>query len=518
MPLVALPGVKQADVGVGGPLRLAGRGGVALDRRHLDLLFGPSTEDWNSACMTPAGAPPEKPLVDQDAFDLPVVVRRSTPLAPLRRPGQRRLNDATLPWPGGVPGTTGDYVTTMTWRNLLDAALTVGRDVAPWLLWSPGLAWQEVVARESPLRAFLVRVSSPLLSSPTGWALQPSVVYTKGTERTAQAAFGYRLGMTVTEWVARGLCGLGATTHCEADVPGGAPTGWAALRSQPDLFCVDASGGTWLLEAKGGRRLGLPELRKGATQVETAAKGFAPPTTNAVVGASLEHVLYATLDVDDAPTPSPLGAAGAVVTDEQALLAAVRSRMLAYAVLLGAPSSRLSLRIAAGAAAADPKTAASPLTSLEKDGQTEAARSDRAGAPDEWRQSFGQVTEYLVASVPETGVALGLSREMYSACASYADQAKEIDMAAEELLPLLPPDQELELPDFEMRQQQKDELLAQIRDERKHVLMRTVLTSFERAKGVSWERITQRAVTYDDEGATPEAANSVAYLAARAPF
>ena len=101
--------------------------------------------------------------------------------------------------------------------------MTVGRDVAPWLLWSPSLAWQEVVARESPLRAFLVRVPSPIVGSPTGWALQPSLAYTKGTERTAQAAFGYRLGMTMTEWVARGLCGLGATTHCEADLPTGAP-------------------------------------------------------------------------------------------------------------------------------------------------------------------------------------------------------------------------------------------------------------------------------------------------------
>jgi hypothetical protein len=226
-------------------------------------------------------------IADSDKFDLPVVVRRATPLSPQRRLGAGRLNQATLPWPGGLPATTGQYVTTMTWRDMLDAAMTVGREVAPWLLRFPGLAWQEVVARESPLRAFLVRVDSPLAASPTGWALRPSIVYIDGTERTAQAAFGYRIGMTMAEWVARGLCGLGATTHCEDGQPAGAPVGWHAMPSQPDLYCRDAAGGIWLVEAKGARRLGLPALRKGATQVETAATGFMPASMNAVFGPAL---------------------------------------------------------------------------------------------------------------------------------------------------------------------------------------------------------------------------------------
>jgi len=404
----------------------------------------------------------------------------------------------------------------MTWRDLLDAAMTVGRDVAPWLLRFPGLAGQEVIARESPLRAFLVRVKSPLVASPTGWALRPSVVYTHGTERTAQAAFGYRLGMTMAEWVTRGLCGLGPTTHCEDGVPAGAPMGWLALRSQPDLYCGDPAGGTWLVEAKGGRRLGLPELRKGATQVETAATGFAPSSTNAVIGASLEHVLYATLDVDNVPPQKAAGVAAAGEADENTLLAAVRSRMLAYAVLLGTPDDRCSLRIAAGVPEADPRTAAGPLRKLEKDGQTKVARERRAGVPDNWRNAYGQDTEYLVAEVPGTGVALGLSREMYAACAEYADQTRDIDIVAEDRMPVLPLDRELESPHLEERQER--EVQAEIRDERKDLLKRSVVASFEQAKGASWERLTERSVSYSDDVAAPEAASSVAYLAARAPF
>lgn len=468
--------------------------------------------------MIPAVAPLEVLVADDDEFDLLVVVRRATPLAPQRRPGNRHLNGATLVWPGGLPAATGNYVATMTWRDMLDAAMTVGREVAPWLLRFPGLAWQEVVARESPLKAFLIRERSPLLASPTGWALRPSVVYTEGTERTAQAAFGYRLGMTMAEWVARGLCGLGPTTHCESGSPAGSPAGWATLRSQPDLYCTDPTGGTWLVEAKGGRRPGLPELRKGALQVETAATGFAPLSTNAVVGASLEHVLYATLDVDDVPPPASAGPVAAVAADEEALLAAVRSRMLAYAVLLGTPADRLSLRIAAGLPAAGPRTAASSLQRLERDGSTKAAREDMAGAPHTWRERFGQVTEYLVAEVQGTEVAVGLSREMYAACAAYADQAREIDLAAEVRLPVLPPDRDFELRDIEERQGQKDRLLAEVRDERKDVVKRTVVATFEQAKPTTWEQLTKRSLIYDDDVSASEAASSAAYIAVRAPF
>lgn len=194
--------------------------------------------------MMPPDAPPEELVANDDDFDLPVVVRRATPLAPRRRPGDRRLNEATLPWPGGLPAATGEYVTTMTWRDLLDAAMTVGREVAPWLLRFPGLAWQEVVARESPLRAFLVRVDSPLAASPTGWALRSSVVYTEGTERTAQA-FGYRLGMTMAEWVVRGLCGLGPTTHCEDGRPARPSAGGHCPASRTSTAATLPAGPGW---------------------------------------------------------------------------------------------------------------------------------------------------------------------------------------------------------------------------------------------------------------------------------
>lgn len=172
--------------------------------------------------------------------------------------------------------------------------------------------------------------------------------------------------------------------------------------------------------------------------METAATGFTPPSTNAVVGASLEHVLCATLDVDDVSPPAAAGTAAVGAADEEALLAAVRSRMLAYAVLLGTPANRCSLRIAAGVPAADPVTAARPLSMLEKDGQTKAARENLADMPDFWREAYRQHTEYLVADVPGTGMALGLSREMYAACAAYADQVRDMDSVAEDRMPVMP--------------------------------------------------------------------------------
>jgi hypothetical protein len=48
------------------------------------------------------------------------------------------------------------------------------------------------------------------------------VVYTDGTESTAGAAFGYRIGMTMAEWACGGLMSLGPTTHAEAQTPLGA--------------------------------------------------------------------------------------------------------------------------------------------------------------------------------------------------------------------------------------------------------------------------------------------------------
>lgn len=67
-----------------------------------------------------------------DAFDVPVFVRRSSPLNPAKGPSHAEVEMARQSWPtsSSIP-PDGDYLVTTTWRALLDATTTVGRDITP---------------------------------------------------------------------------------------------------------------------------------------------------------------------------------------------------------------------------------------------------------------------------------------------------------------------------------------------------------------------------------------------------
>src|SRR5690242_10240504 len=93
-----------------------------------------------------------------DAFDIPVFVRRSSPLEPAPRPTAVMLSQASNAWPtpADMP-PDGNYLVTTTWRDILDAAITVGRDIAPWIAAVPQLARREILARRYPLSAYLIR-------------------------------------------------------------------------------------------------------------------------------------------------------------------------------------------------------------------------------------------------------------------------------------------------------------------------------------------------------------------------
>ncbi|WP_205315836.1 hypothetical protein [Nonomuraea lactucae] len=133
----------------------------------------------------------------------------------LRRKPRRQWRTAKLkPWAssGGFPASDGWYVSTTTWREIIKAAIEVGRDVTPHLQNQPRYAHGELVARVSPLYAYLgmhpVTPQYPVRGTKDRrLTLNPGYAY--GTERSAKNAAAYRLGMTMTEWACRSLLGLG---------------------------------------------------------------------------------------------------------------------------------------------------------------------------------------------------------------------------------------------------------------------------------------------------------------------
>src|SRR5713226_2155268 len=139
----------------------------------------------------------DQPVRVDDAFDIPEFVRHSSPLLPARRPMAGSMESASAPWPPvrDVP-PAGAYLVTTTWRDILDAAETVGRDPTPWFAAMPELARAELIARWSPLMAYLRRCRNALAQpGASGYLIEPNAVYQCGTEQTARGAFGYRVGM-----------------------------------------------------------------------------------------------------------------------------------------------------------------------------------------------------------------------------------------------------------------------------------------------------------------------------------
>ncbi|MEO3891406.1 hypothetical protein [Nonomuraea sp. B5E05] len=95
--------------------------------------------------MIPAHVPDEPPLTYADSFDVPVLFRNG----PARKPRRQWRTSKHQPWAGshGIPATDGWYVSTTTWREIIKAAIEVGRDVTPHLQNQPQYAHGEFVAR-----------------------------------------------------------------------------------------------------------------------------------------------------------------------------------------------------------------------------------------------------------------------------------------------------------------------------------------------------------------------------------
>jgi hypothetical protein len=427
----------------------------------------------------------------------------------------------------------GGYLVTTTWRDVLKAAVTVGRDIAPWLTKTPELAWREIIARRYPLAAYLVHQPSSFQQH-AGVAREvvPSVIYTHATENSMRSAFGYHVGMTMAEWACRGLMGLGPTTHAENGYPAGATAGWENSKSLPDLFGMHpVTGNVWLVEAKGSRRLSGPARRKGAKQLQVGS--LLPVDHGKVLCAtSLERRLYMAIDVENchgqgAATPGGANLGGTdsyaaedrlLEQDDAALLALSRTELLTYLALASLPPENLSLVAVAGPAAARRRPGLARL--LEDDGQTQEvrARLSQGATGRQIRSRDGN--DMLVGAIPGTDLLLGMSRRLFGACRSLATAEDElVQESAAGVYPQTPYMQLRELAEATEDQAARwREELRPLRDTRLPELRRTTREGFARGSDTEWDDLiggTPRFAIPIDEGYL-EAATADTYLAVRA--
>ncbi|MGI5238686.1 hypothetical protein [Dactylosporangium sp. CA-139066] len=338
------------------------------------------------------------------------------------------------------------------------------------------------------------------------------MVYTDGTEDSAQAAFSYRIGMTMAEWACRGLMGLGPTAHAEAGRPSNAGWGWSPEFGLPDLIGDHPTTGIpWLIEAKGGRRLGSEPLKKGAAQLRRPAL-LTGPHVKMLCGASLTDQLFMMIDVDEHRG----GPASTTPEDDgEQLLAHAQSRMLFYLALQALPQNSLQiLPIGPGAAASSGRRGrAGTVELLETDHTTEAERA-RVRDDGGYRQRPGSERfDMLTGSVPGTDLLIGLSRRLYSACANLAElqlsMAREVDAEQPRPRPDAEPDE------IETVQDRRRELLFQReRSQRQYAAERTGI-GFVTGQRRRWEELLGRSVplTPDPPAGFLEAATADTYLA-----
>ncbi|MEU6824056.1 hypothetical protein ABZ921_25785 [Streptomyces atriruber] len=476
------------------------------------------------------------PISAPDAFDVPVFLRHSSPLTPAPRPSPPQVASALKPWPKspGIPAD-GAYLVSTTWRALLDATTTVGRDITPWIAATPRLARREIMARRYPLSAYLVR---------SGGEVVPSVVYSHGTESSTRTAFGYHVGMTMAEWACR-MMGLGPTTHAESAVPQGAAPGWADTRSLPDLFGTHPTAAElWLVEAKGGRRLGLRARVKGAQQLDVGSLVPAPHT-KVLCGTSLERRLFMMIDVEGAPAANSPGGSStddtddaddadeqALEQDDEALLELARSRVLTYLALTSLPRERLRVT-AVGRPEEGPVTQRrGGLRLLESDGATAALR--RTIGPESGDEAIRQRhgLDMLAARLPGTDLMLGMSRRLYGACRALADSERRVAARVREERPgyavelprrLWTTDGEAEPMSrpvasdraYEDRILEVQEYVRAVRREERDEQLRSVRAGFREGSSAYWQHLIDRAprLTRPGEEGFLEAATADTYLA-----
>lgn len=372
-----------------------------------------------------------------DALDVPVRVLSDGNLSKWDR---RKAPKAVQPWPtADVLPVDGEYLATTTWRQLVTAAAGAGRDLAPWLRKTPAFAVNELIARVAPLQAYLSLKDVPAPLAAAGRRLFVNAVYRHGTERSAHAAFGYHLGMTMAQWLTVGMAGLPATVHLEAC---GIPALTDPAKKLPDLYGNHvAEGLPWLIEAKARKSLGAAGMRSGQEQLNQASAEIAVPHRQVLCGTVLpepgrwedDHLVMMVHTALAGPSPGggvhslpdPPSGPGVPPLDESPdeLLSVARDQLLVFrALAFGAVQDLRIVPLAeTGTEPAGRPGRVGRTRPLERDAGTRELRGlllDE-GVPYEWiRQERGPaVREFVVGRIPGIGVHLGLSRGLYAACA-----------------------------------------------------------------------------------------------------
>lgn len=434
---------------------------------------------------------------------------------PEGRPRSAWVSNASNPWPafGTIP-PAGSYRVSTTWRDVIDAAMSVGRDVTPWMAAVPSLAHSEIIARRSPLFAYLGRTWVGTASGGTGFVVEPNVVYTDGTELTARSAFGYRIGMTMAEWAVRGLLGLGPTTHAEAQVPAIAGSGWSTTTGLPDLVGHHPwTGQLWLVEAKGATRLHKAALRKGAEQL--CRPGLVSgPHVKVLCGTSLTDRLFVTLDVEEVPGTSPRLS----TSDDDQLLALTQSRMLSYFALRSLPTEALRvLPVGFGVAERGSRPGGVGAVTLLEDDSSTAAERESAREQSRYQNRPGHARfDMLTGRVPGTDLVIGMSRRLFGACAALAQVEADVAFQVDAELPrrrLFSQDGEAER--IEQIRFERRALQHRLVRERRTAAADTTRRGFEQGALRSWDQLINRdvAFTVDPYPGFLEAATEDTYLA-----
>lgn len=470
--------------------------------------------------MIPADVPDEPPLTYADSFDIPVLFRNG----PAKKPRRQWRTAKHKVWTrsDGFPAADGWYAPTTTWREIIKAATEVGRDVTPHLQNQPRYAHGELVARVSPLYAYLgahsVTPRHPVPGS-KGRRLTWNPVYTHGTERSAKNAAGYRLGMTMTEWACRSLLGLGQTEHVElgGPVPALYDTFRDPKKKLPDLWGRhEAEELYWLIEAKGGD-VGLGTLRKGWAQLAGGSRALgAYGHRTVLVGASVRpgDDLFLTIDHDLHPGQPPLAPAGSndhgaadpgnledhLGDSDDALIGAARAQMLAYLALRSAPASQMRT-VPVPAYRVSRHRRSGLTTPLEDDGLTLAMRADARGAATGAEhhtlragiRSMG-LDDFLSCRIPGTEVHLGMSRKLFATC----ERLHEEDLAIARRTPGLraedQPPADLELSDEAQEEQRltQQRIFREQQEEARPRLRRLLRDAYERGSVSEWSDLLRR--------------------------